>query len=67
MDFYYCTSGYYGCSTVQNTGCLLFEVGATVTCFIAPVQSLCMNVITALLLCCLFPAATLHHKAAQWI
>lgn len=48
--------------------CLPFEMRAPVTCFIAPVQSLCVNVITALLLlCCVFQAAPLQHKASQQI
>lgn len=68
LKLYYFTLGYYGFVAVLNTGCVSFETGARVTCFIAPVQSLCVNVITPLLLLgCLFPAATLHHKAAQWI
>lgn len=68
FQLYYFTLSYYGFVAVLNTGCVSFETGARATCFIAPVQSLCVNVITPLLLLgCRFPAATLHHKAAQWI
>lgn len=61
---------HYGFSAAQCTGCFHCKAGAPVTCVIAPVESLCVSVIARSPYCCcvtlFFPAAALHHKAAQW-